>query len=116
MTYSSIKNLCFDFIITCAITLCFSTRNKTKCTTMRLPIFRYLIYITITWFLLQFYRKLRWFFHQIKLKRSKKNFPEKYDKAELLQLKPHPSICMRNLINKKSWKSKKLSPLLLYPF
>ena len=34
-------------------------------------------------------------------------------KAELLQLKPHPFICMRNFINKKVGNRKKLSPLLL---
>ena len=39
-----------------------------------------------------------------------------WDKAELLQLKPHPFIYMTNFINKKVGKSKKLSPLLLYQF
>ena len=37
-------------------------------------------------------------------------------KAESLQLKPHQFICMRNFNNKKSWKSKKLTPLLLYQY
>ena len=37
-------------------------------------------------------------------------------KAELLQLKPHPFICMRNFINKKVGNRKKLRPLLLYQF
>ena len=35
-------------------------------------------------------------------------------KAELLKLKPHPLICMRNFINEKSWKLKKLTQLLSY--
>ena len=34
-------------------------------------------------------------------------------KAELLQLKLHPFICMMNFINKKSWKSKKLTPSIV---
>ena len=37
-------------------------------------------------------------------------------KAELLQLKPNPFICMRNFMKKTTWKSKNLSPLLLYQF
>ena len=37
-------------------------------------------------------------------------------KAELLQLKPYPFICMINCINKKIGNQKKLSPLLLYQF
>ena len=38
------------------------------------------------------------------------------NKAELLQLKPHPFIWTRNFINKKVGNQKKLSSLLLYQF
>ena len=37
-------------------------------------------------------------------------------KAELLQLKPYPFICMKNVINEKVGNQKKLSPLLLHQF
>ena len=40
-------------------------------------------------------------------------------KAELLQegiFFPHSFICQKGFSNEKSWKSKKLSPLLLYQF
>ena len=54
---------------------------KTKQSAMRLSIFRYLIYILITWFLFQFYNKIKWHekqkkYNQIKLKQLKKNFPD----------------------------------------
>ena len=35
-------------------------------------------------------------------------------KAEFLQLKLTPIICLMNFINKKSWKSKKLSSPSMY--
>ena len=38
------------------------------------------------------------------------------NKAELLQLKLTPIICLMNFINKKSWKLKKLRPPLLHQF
>ena len=55
--------------------------HKTKQSAMRLSIFRYLIYIIITWFLLQFYKQIRWHekhkkYNQIKLKQLKKKFPD----------------------------------------
>ena len=66
---------------------------------MRLSIFRYLIYIIITWVLLQFYTKIKWHekhkkYNQIKLKKLKKNFPDLTGKNSYQDIKSTKTILL----------------------
>jgi hypothetical protein len=63
---------------------------------LRWSIFGLRFFSWITWFISRFEKNT-----VVATRENSKNDIQKGPKAELLQLKPHPFICMKNLINKK---------------